>query len=323
MVRGPAKGYVSDAKQEYREKVWASFPDYIVDYCANVSDCYVLLMPSREGKEIGVAIERGIPEEKIICVDESPAIIAVSEWRKKYPKCRFYGAKISEVGYKLNKNGRRIIAANLDFCNNFSSELIAETEEFINTAPFYKGFCISITIAKGRENKATTTLLNMVLGSYEFMEIKDKRARALFSAIYYNLIMDGDVLLLGQGSYVHNRTPMTWLSIGNARNEDMREHFRECDAKSKDMIEAFDRLMPKISDAYTCQKKAKKEKAELMSVYEKWKREADKFELPNNLIKHPNIHDQYVFRSLINRYSEYMVEASNIQSNVLYMARQH
>lgn len=120
--REPTTGYTSDAKQEYREKVWKSFARRKAIHYANVYDnAFILIMPGLGTEEIDTAVDYGMDPEKIICVHESAGHVATSaKWRKKYPKTPFYCCKISEVMEKLVRDKRYLTGANLDFCNNLS-----------------------------------------------------------------------------------------------------------------------------------------------------------------------------------------------------------
>jgi len=204
--RGPSSGYSSGAKAQYRSDVWESFTDFAKATIRSVSDAYAIILPSKDGEEIEVAIQYGVPEEKIICVDENPALIAASQWRKKFPRCKYYGCKISQLPEKLEEDGRRVAIANLDLCNNFSEDLLDEIQSFFKT-PRYEGFNVSITVSKGRENKAVTALLGMVAGS---LPLQEKRLSALVRGSFPN---SREMMLTGEGTYTHNRTPMAWASF--------------------------------------------------------------------------------------------------------------
>lgn len=208
--RGPEFGYKSEAKNNYRNSVWDSMIAHAKTIMANDDSGVILIMPSKQGFEIDTLIGHGVPESRIVCVDESPALIASSKWREKYKTIRGYGCKISEVGRRLAKDKKRVAAANLDFCNNFSSELIDETEAFISSIPKCNDFAFSVTVMRGRESTVSNKLMQLV-ESEGFQRIDEKRLRCLFSIVcnqgHY------DHFVLGQGLYTHNRAPMGWASI--------------------------------------------------------------------------------------------------------------
>lgn len=157
--RGPKTGYNFDAKAEYRENVWKCFSENIAD----VKKAIVVFLPSKEGLEIPVALKYGFKEENLIAIDENPALIASAKWRKKYPKIKCYGSKVSRAFQRMSNDGVKINAANLDFCNNISAELIDEIYKTLDFGYFDKSFLISVTILKGREPKPTNSLLNLIL----------------------------------------------------------------------------------------------------------------------------------------------------------------
>ena len=241
--RGPRNGYKSTEKEKYREAVWSSFPKYAKSLCNTRSDAYALILPSSGGEEIETAIRHGIPENKIICVDENPAIIAASKWRKRHPKCKYYGCKISDVASKLEKDGRILAVANLDFCCNFSAELLTELRQFMYFAPMYENSAFAVTIARGRENKATNTLLDMVNPNEYgrvYKKIEEKRARCLCIHLFHN--NDGHWRLTGHGLYTHNRHPMVWVSVALADSRKYKPHFKKLDCAAIRLIKTKDNL---------------------------------------------------------------------------------
>ena len=181
--REPATGYTSDAKQEYREKVWKSFARRKAIHYANVYDnAFILIMPGLGTEEIDTAVDYGMDPEKIICVHESAGHVAASaKWRKKYPRTPFYCCKISEVMEKLVRDKRYLTGANLDFCNNLSPELIYEVQRFMVPGIIDSGFVLQINIMAARESKmATATIDSHAYGLYA-------KHRNLFDDLQLNL----------------------------------------------------------------------------------------------------------------------------------------
>ena len=164
--RAPKNGYDHNMKQEYRDNVWSNiFP--IISYYLTDDKAKVLLLPSKEGLEIDTAIKYGIKPEQIIAIDENPALIAVSEWRKKYPEVNYFGCKVSKVGEKIKKNGWYLLASNLDFCNNLSDEVINETKAFLKETPLHHNFVFAFTLMKGRESKGITHFMDVLNKDYD------------------------------------------------------------------------------------------------------------------------------------------------------------
>lgn len=245
--REPTTGYTSDAKQEYREKVWKSFARRKAIHYANVYDnAFILIMPGLGTEEIDTAVDYGMDPEKIICVHESAAHVAASaKWRKKYPKTPFYCCKISEVMEKLVRDKRYLTGANLDFCNNLSPELIYEVQRFMVPGIIDSGFVLQINIMAARESKMATAMIDAhSVGMNAKMRAL---AKDLYCRVPANVDVDkfvadntpvyGDIkcnrinALLGitsaieivsdpincfvdmQGNYVNNKAPMSHVSV--------------------------------------------------------------------------------------------------------------
>lgn len=168
--REPTTGYASDAKQEYREKVWKSFARRKAIHYANVYDnAFILIMPGLGTEEIDTAVDYGMDPEKIICVHESAAHVAASaKWRKKYPKTPFYCCKISEVMEKLVRDKRYLTGANLDFCNNFSGELIDEVMRFVVPGVIGHNFVLQLNIMAARESGTATSIIRVENQKFAF-----------------------------------------------------------------------------------------------------------------------------------------------------------
>lgn len=217
-VRAPTGGYVSDSKAHYREAVWDALAPIAKPFLEDAR-AYCLLMPSREGLEIDVAVARGIPPERIVCVDQSAAVIATSLWRKRWPQCRFFASKISEVGEKLRKAGMFIAAANLDLCGNFSDETLAEIDGFLKSADRFNGFGLALTVMKGREGSVTARLLER----YGADHFEEKRIAGVFA----ETCMAGmSWSVRAQGQYRGGKMPVAWVAMQHASAlpvEDMAE----------------------------------------------------------------------------------------------------
>jgi hypothetical protein len=229
----PIKGYSSKNKEEYRKKIWSMFAEKILENVKNDPNGYVLLLPGKYCYEIETAISFGFPEEKIIAVEQNPAIIATSEWRKKYPSVKFFGCKVSEVGKKFKKNWV-IYAANLDFCNNFSKEFIEETFLFFhNLSIYYQEMVVSITVMKGREDPVITYLMGRIWSGYE-EKLGCKRLYCLLKELYERTknriplygINKKIVLrfnLLHHGNYLNSKTPMAFICLELVSNSTIRK----------------------------------------------------------------------------------------------------
>jgi hypothetical protein len=205
-VRAPKGGYDTDVKNEYRVAVWGAIAPRVI---ASLDDerAVCVIMPSREGLEIDVAVSRGIPPEKILCVDQSAAVIATSKWRKRWPQCRFFASKVSAVGEKMKKAGMVAVAANLDLCGNFSDETLFEVDTFLKTAPLSDSACIAVTMMKGREGSVTSRLLDRLGAERAFDE---KRLNALFFETSFVLSAWEK---LTEGAYKANGMPVAYFAV--------------------------------------------------------------------------------------------------------------
>lgn len=157
-VRSPKNGYDFKEKSEYRLKVWSIFAEKI-----DTETAKVLFLPSKEGLEIPIALSCGFKEENLIAVDDCPAVIASSRWRKEYPKIKFYGNKLSRAAQRIRKDGIIIAAANLDLCGNISKPTINEIVDFISSGCLLGECVISLTMLCGREQTAVNTLAELFL----------------------------------------------------------------------------------------------------------------------------------------------------------------
>lgn len=197
--KAPKKGYDNEIKMEYRHKVWKYLSKKCLPTLRENDNCKVLLLPSKEGIEIDVALSYGIRESDIIAIDENPAVIAVSKWRKKYPNIAYFGCKVSKVGSRIREKGWYLAGANLDFCNTFSEELINEINCFFKHTNITNNFSFCVTMGKGRESKALYLLLQHLKTPEIF---KHNR----LAALYVMLIMD-------KYNYIYDTTYKDFLAL--------------------------------------------------------------------------------------------------------------
>lgn len=214
--RGPKKGYDNKSKSEYRNRVWETLSKKCKPVLKQSNNAKVLLLPSKEGIEIDVAINYGIKPEQIIAIDENPAVIAVSKWRKKYPNVNYFGCKVSEVGPKIESNGWILAAANLDFCNQFSEEIINEINSFLNSTPIYESFSFFITMAKGRESSGLCMLLKNNNSPGCFMH---PRLGVLYQMLIPNNQFKEFLSIDFQAQYTSSRMPMIYACFSFKRRE--------------------------------------------------------------------------------------------------------
>jgi|AntAceMinimDraft_13_1070369.scaffolds.fasta_scaffold25600_2 hypothetical protein len=199
----PSCGYQTPKKQKYREDVWAALlPAWVESQHDDRS--HVLVMPSSGGEEIDYIVGLGIPPERIIAVDRSAAVIATSKWRKAHPTVKFFTSEIGDVWRKIDKLGAVIVAANLDFCTNFSDQLISQYASFCKNTTSFDCTRIAVTLAKGREGRALTAMVKAFAPHSK--TISDPRVAALMACAEVD-----SGIIWGQGEYVNNKSPMTWF----------------------------------------------------------------------------------------------------------------
>ena len=204
----PKAGYDTDIKAKYREQVWDAFAPGVAGIIADTTGTLkAVIMPSAEGLEIEVALSRGLREEQIVCVDRSAAVIATSKWRKRWPDVKFFASEVSAVGDKIAKAGWAVRVANLDLCGNFSDDTIDAVRGFLSGAPLAPVAEMAVTIAKGREGSALTSLLK-AKGFSE--DIKDARMGALFHLTGLETSRDREFRAIAEGAYTSGRQPMAW-----------------------------------------------------------------------------------------------------------------
>lgn len=202
----PKTGYKSQAKADYRKKVWADLSKF------SCQGGWMVIMPARGCEEIEAALDAGVPIDQIFCFDASAAVIASSEWRKKYPNIRFCTSTLGGLWAKMKKHGRPISAINMDLCGTVAGECVDEIYDFMHTAQFTKKSGFAVNIAKGREGRTLLRILQSLSVSNWF---DCDRMAALFSmidlrdSIRHNLAVYG----CSQGQYRENKTPMTWATF--------------------------------------------------------------------------------------------------------------
>jgi len=200
-VRGPKAGYLSEAKADYRQKVWCTLIG------ESVGDGYYICLPSSNGEEIKVMVGMGIAEDKIIAIDESAAILASAKWRKEFPRVKCYGNRLSRASARISADGHKIAAANLDLCNNLSDELIAELNCFFRLIECEN---VAITMMRGRESTALSLMVKKFGSDYGV----DSRVGALLTllgSLQSDRIYSIDVIHCEK--YIHSRTPMLWFVL--------------------------------------------------------------------------------------------------------------
>lgn len=202
----PKTGYKSQAKAGYRESVWRDLSQFAHQ------GGWMVIMPARGCEEIEAALNAGVPIEQVFCFDASAAVIASSEWRRKYPEIKFCTSTLGGLWAKIEKYGKPVSAINMDLCGTVAGECVDEVNDFMHAAKFTKKAGFAVNIAKGREGKTLLRILQSLSVSDWF---DCDRVAALFAmldlkgGIWHNLAVYG----CSQGQYRENKTPMTWATF--------------------------------------------------------------------------------------------------------------
>lgn len=211
--RAPKLGYNNNAKEEYRDNVWRNIFPIIENDLRVDKNAKVLLLPSKEGLEIDVAIRQGVDPSQIIAIDENPALLAHAKWKDKIPKENRFGCKVSKIGEKIKSNGWYLVASNLDFCNNFSDEVIGEIQSFIDTRCCSDRFVMSVTLMKGRESRALFKLIKKTGSGLKFTHA---RMGVLFEVLD---LPSCSINIVHEGSY-YETSPMIYsVCVINTKNK--------------------------------------------------------------------------------------------------------
>jgi hypothetical protein len=106
-------------------------------------------MPSREGIEIEVALEKGFREDRLHVVDDNPANVAVL--KRKYKQINTYGVSAARACYRIRRSGVRLRAANFDFTGCVGNPLVDELWAIAGTNVFTRDALVAVTLLRGRE----------------------------------------------------------------------------------------------------------------------------------------------------------------------------
>lgn len=152
--RAPAGGYSFSEKEEYREHIWRGFQQLLAP---DTRSRHVLLMPSIEGTEIGVAIRHGFCQQRLHVVDDNPAIVATL--KRRYPAINTYGVSAVQACKRIGKAGIRLSAANFDFTRCVSWSAMEECIEIAQAGCWSRKAYIAVTVLRGREAPSATAFV--------------------------------------------------------------------------------------------------------------------------------------------------------------------
>lgn len=143
----PAEGYDFGNKRQYRRTIWSRFRKHCV---GRLHLAQALLMPSLEGDEIDVALNKGFREENLHVVDRNPAIVATL--KRRYPKIQTYGVELERAVARMADRGVTLDVANLDLCGQVSLPLLQAVDAVAHDGAMNPGGLVAVTMLRGRES---------------------------------------------------------------------------------------------------------------------------------------------------------------------------
>lgn len=144
--KGPRTGYNFGNKKQYRRIIWKAFREFV----NNKPQKSALLLPSKEGAEIEVALDNGFKQSDLHVIDRNPAIVATL--KRKYPYINTYGVDIEEALFRIPVH--EIVVANFDLCGPVSNELFRVFDAVRRSATLAEHSLIAITTLRGRDSRA-------------------------------------------------------------------------------------------------------------------------------------------------------------------------
>ena len=210
MKIGPKAGYDTEEKNAYRDDVLSN----LFIRRTSLQNKKFLCLPSFEGLEIPIVIERGIKEENIIAVDHHKAILN-APWRRRFPKVRVLIAKIEDAIQELAQEGTTIHYANLDLCGTRSQKTSKTLSTMRGSKAWAADARIAVTVIKGRDD------LNLLA------EWKAELKRSKDNRVYYafNCLSGGKHLVIKQGAYKLPKTPIVEYGVMELKTKpDLKIH---------------------------------------------------------------------------------------------------
>jgi hypothetical protein len=213
MVRAPKAGYDFPAKSEYREQIWQTFVEHIPD----PTQAQVAFFPGPEGLEIPVALKYGFKLENLHAIEAEKIEMP---WRTEFPAVNFYPSLASKAFRQMKSRGIVLDAANLDFCSNLSTPLLAEARAIKNTLVLSPSGVVAITLLRGREVAETTAALEL-LRDFTPDEFVDPRLYGIAKLLFP---LPKRVILHAQGMY-HSTSPMGWVVVAGEKATKLEKLF--------------------------------------------------------------------------------------------------
>lgn len=234
----PKDEYNSEQKAAYREAVWFAFAESVPD----VATAKVLFFPGRHGFEIPVALRHGFKAENLIACDENAAIIATAKWRKDHPEIRCYGTSLSRTIPRLVQDGIKLDAANLDFCSNLCSGLMADIMLLLTSQPSDAGLVVAVTMLKGREDKTIIDVARLVFQETNGAVDRPRLVQAwLVHSGYFSRTVQ-------RGEYRSGTKNMTFMVLRTKSAQSVAEEWRRFYEAHHDEVRALLEMDPKITE---------------------------------------------------------------------------
>lgn len=221
--RAPSAGYGFREKEGYRHEVWRAFADM---WGEQLADQRAMILPSKEGLEIPVALRWGASESNLVGVDENRALIATARWRGAYPAVRGMGNTIGRAAERLAAEEARFGVVNLDLCNKFSRSMVDELQQFAAADILADTAVVAVTLLKGREHPETTAALS-IMAERCGLEWNMDAARPFLAMLFMEEALAGRAWCpIKSGEYRSGSKNMVWLVAATATHEAMRAEAR-------------------------------------------------------------------------------------------------
>lgn len=153
----PKVGYGNPQKESYRELNWRLYAKHCPVRPCNAR---ALLLPSKEGLEIPVALRHGFLEDQLYIVDRQTAYVATH--KRSYPTINTKGVDLAEACRRLAKEGVRLHVANFDLTSCASNALIRLMADIAYSGVLADRCIVGINILRAREHVKFTEKLRFI-----------------------------------------------------------------------------------------------------------------------------------------------------------------
>lgn len=171
-----AATYQTEEKAHYRKRVWDGL-EYATSEAwlryttkrkrPSNGEAHVAILPGPTGLEIEHLLSRGYRQEHIHAIERNPAALAHFEWTRQFPRVKRYGVSVGRAFDRIAASGVRLAAANLDFCGNFSDEVIEDVRRAGRSGAFDHLSAVAVTLLRGREQAALVAALKLAFPGFD------------------------------------------------------------------------------------------------------------------------------------------------------------